>query len=334
MKMKRRIFLTLALPVAFLITIFSSSCDKWDKNYENGVFPDSAVNLESANTRFDDYNSSGPPTIGYNFGIMFSTNRATEGDSYDLISYSLYIQFDQHYGTLDVYGSEGYNPYFYLTNLANSPSNEFGPTTIAYTQQDFLFLFSSDRTGNMEIYASAFDQFTFSGGPMYNPSAFELRGLNSDYYDAYPTFLLDASQVIFCSNRDGNLDFYRHYIEYPTNLEAWAKQDTIYPVEPVEVLNSMAADVCPYINGKLLVFTSKRSGGYGGYDLYYSILGESDWSEPVNFGPSVNTEYDEFRPVIFFAPKFENDMMIFSSNRPGGKGGYDLYYVGIDKMMQ
>ena len=26
--------------------------------------------------------------------------------------------------------------------------------------------------------------------------------------------------------------------------------------------------------------------------------------------------------------------MIFSSNRPGGQGGYDLYYVGIEKIKQ
>ena len=29
---------------------------------------------------------------------------------------------------------------------------------------------------------------------------------------------------------------------------------------------------------------------------------------------------------------YENDLMVFSSNRPGGLGGYDLYYVGIDKI--
>ena len=27
--------------------------------------------------------------------------------------------------------------------------------------------------------------------------------------------------------------------------------------------------------------------------------------------------------------EFNNDFMIFSSNRPGGLGGFDLYYVGI-----
>jgi hypothetical protein len=28
---------------------------------------------------------------------------------------------------------------------------------------------------------------------------------------------------------------------------------------------------------------------------------------------------------------FINDLMIFSSNRPGGKGGFDLYYAGIPR---
>ena len=102
----------------------------------------------------------------------------------------------------------------------------------------------------------------------------------------------------------------------------------------MESINSPVEDVCPYINGILIVFTSKREGGYGGYDLYYTQLIEDEWSTPVNFGPEINTEFDEFRPIVFYAPKFENDLMVFSSNRPGGMGGFDLYYVGIPKLMQ
>ncbi len=334
MSVQRKTFFALVLPTLMLLVVSCNSFGKWEINYETGTFPDSVVNLETVNTRFDDYNSAGPPSIGYNFGLVFSTNRASEGVTYDLISYDLIIYFNQYDGTLDLFGTVGNYPYIYLADLANSESNEFGPSTIAYATQDFLFLFSSDRTGNMDIYCSYFDEYTFSGGSMADPTPFRIKGINSSSYDAYPTFLPDGTQFIFCSNRDGNLDFYRQNIEYPNNLLAWARQDTVYQVEPLEVLNSPAEDVCPYINGNLLVFTSKRSGGYGGYDLYYSILGESEWSDPVNFGPSINTEHDEFRPIIFFAPKFDNDLMIFSSNRPGGKGGFDLYYVGIPKMMQ
>ncbi len=318
----------------FIAAISCDSFSKWDINYDTGVFPDTVINLESVNTRFDDYNSSGPPSIGYNFNLIFSTNRATEGEKYDLISYDLFVYFDQSNGALDLYGSEGSYPYYYLTDIANSEDNEFGPFTVPFSTQDFLFMFSSDRTGNMEIYASYFDQYTFSGGSMADPTPFRMNIINSDAYDAYPAFLPDGTEFFFCSNRDGNLDIYSQEVDYHTNLLQWVKEDTVYQPTPVESLNSPEADVCPYINGILMVFTSQRAGGFGGYDLYYSQLSESGWSDPVNFGAKINTEFDEFRPVTFFAPKFDNDLMVFSSNRPGGKGGFDLHYVGIPKLMQ
>lgn len=334
MKKIRKISRLLIVPAIFISITSCNPFDKYDINYDTGVFPDSVVNLSSVNTRFDDYNSAGPPSIGYNFNLIFSTNRSTEGEKYDLISYDLWISFDQHYGNLDVVGTPGGYPYYYLTDLANSDANEFGPFTVPFSTQDFLFCFSSDRTGNMEIYASHFDQNTFGGGSMSDPTPFRLKVINSDKYDAYPTFLPNGSEVFFCSNRDGNLDIYSHKIEDADNLLVWAKKDTVYQVEPRAELNSPAEDVCPYINGKLMVFTSKREGGYGGYDLYYSIISDSGWSEPINFGPEINSEYDEFRPIVFYAYKFDNDLMVFSSNRPGGHGGFDLYYVGIPKMME
>ncbi len=32
--------------------------------------------------------------------------------------------------------------------------------------------------------------------------------------------------------------------------------------------------------------------------------------------------------------EFANDFMLFSSNRPEGKGGFDLYYVDIEKIQE
>jgi hypothetical protein len=334
MKEVTRKLIYLAIVPALLV--FASSCisfGKYDIVYETGLFPDTVVNLRTANTRFDDYNSAGPPTIGYNFPLMFSTNRGTEGLEYDLISYELYISFDQHYGSLEIYASEMAYPYYYLADLASSEDDEFGPYLVPFNTHDFLFTFASNRTGNMDLYASHFDQNTFGGGSMVDPTPFRLSCINSSQYDAYATFVADASEIFFCSSRDGNLDIYSHKIEHGDNLLIWAKEDTVYQVENRTELNSPAEDACPYINGILMVFTSKRAGGYGGYDLYYSQLAEDGWSDPVNFGPEINTEYDEFRPAVFYAHKFDNDLMIFSSNRPGGVGGFDLYYVGIPKLM-
>ena len=58
---------------------------------------------------------------------------------------------------------------------------------------------------------------------------------------------------------------------------------------------------------------------------------DGTWSEPMNFGKEINTSSDEFRPVIAEINEFDNRLMVFSSNRPGGMGGFDLYYLGIPK---
>jgi len=79
-----------------------------------------------------------------------------------------------------------------------------------------------------------------------------------------------------------------------------------------------------------MVFSSNRPGGLGGYDLYYSTLKGGKWSSPVNMGPRINTSSDEYRPVIGTSPDFTNMYLMFSSNRPGGKGGFDLYFTGVD----
>ncbi len=52
----------------------------------------------------------------------------------------------------------------------------------------------------------------------------------------------------------------------------------------------------------------------------------------MNFGAVINTAFDEYRPILFNKEvDNDRDMMIFSSNRAGGKGGFDLYFVGVIK---
>jgi len=70
-------------------------------------------------------------------------------------------------------------------------------------------------------------------------------------------------------------------------------------------------------------FASRRSGGFGGWDIYYTLLGENGFSEPVNAGDSINTMFDE----IFLQEC--GDISMFCSNRPGGLGGYDLYFTAL-----
>ena len=70
----------------------------------------------------------------------------------------------------------------------------------------------------------------------------------------------------------------------------------------------------------------------GGKSL--SIFEDGVWSAPANFGPKINTEYDEYRPIIFSFEEVQKNLMIFSSDRPGGLGGFDLYMVKADGYIQ
>ncbi len=320
-----------------LSCIFLSSCIKTPViNYADGFFSDTVKNLSTVNSVYDDYNTSGPGILSLAIPIVFSSNRNTLGKAYDLIAYQLMISFNQTSGALLLTGYEGQAyPYNYLTSYANTEYDEFGPFTSYLGGMEYMFMFASNRNNkNMEIYFSYYNDASFGGMSPIDPAPSRLRGLNSPQYDAYPALDVTLKQVIFASNRDGELDLYRVRLPEKVDYLSWARADTLYPAERLSVLNSDSTEMFPYINGNTLVFSSKRIGGFGGYDLYYSLHDGTEWGKPVNFGPAINTQYDEYRPAIFLDTYFTNNLMLFSSNRPGGKGGVDLYYVGIPKVLK
>lgn len=75
-------------------------------------------------------------------------------------------------------------------------------------------------------------------------------------------------------------------------------------------------------DGLFLYFASDRSGGHGGMDLYRCQRTDDGWSQPVNLGPGVNGPHDEVYPRIQ-----PDGTLHFSSNRPGGLGGLDIYFT-------
>ncbi len=52
------------------------------------------------------------------------------------------------------------------------------------------------------------------------------------------------------------------------------------------------------VDGKTLLFTSLRPGGYGLGDLYVSHLEHGEWTAARNLGPLVNTAADEYHPTL------------------------------------
>lgn len=80
---------------------------------------------------------------------------------------------------------------------------------------------------------------------------------------------------------------------------------------------------------QFLVFCSDLPGGYGGMDLYACYLKDSAWSVPVNLGPKVNSASHEVFPFIS-----DRGILYFSSARPGGSGGLDIYATEFKDTIQ
>jgi len=89
-------------------------------------------------------------------------------------------------------------------------------------------------------------------------------------------------------------------------------------------VNSQWWDSQPVIsaNGKQLFFSSKRTDGKGGADIWMSVrLPNGKWSPPVNLGDSINTSGDEMAPFLHADGK----TLFFSSTGRAGLGGFDLF---------
>lgn len=80
--------------------------------------------------------------------------------------------------------------------------------------------------------------------------------------------------------------------------------------------------------GDTLYFSSDAPGGYGGKDIWYSVLDGTDWSVPMNMGPQINTSGDEMFPTIR-----RDGTLYFSSNGHPGYGGLDLFKAVPDSVV-
>jgi OOP family OmpA-OmpF porin len=84
--------------------------------------------------------------------------------------------------------------------------------------------------------------------------------------------------------------------------------------------NSRQPQVTP--DGKYLLFSSDRSDGIGGFDIWYAALDDKGMPGQItNPGPAVNTTGDEEAPFYHGG----SQSLVFASNGRTGMGGFDLY---------
>lgn len=183
---------------------------------------------------------------------------------------------------------------------------------------------SPDRTVFV-IQADRFDGAEWSTpvnlGPVVNSTALDANGFLSQ----------NEHEMYFISNRTGGLGLQDIWVTRRQCLTC----DWEAPVNLGAPINSDAADVAPTLSddGKLLFFSSSRTGGFGSGDIYVSRRVSGDqWSDPVNLGADANSAGNE--QGTYFVKLIGDGVASLFYNRPGPNGNADIFqvYVSDDGM--
>ena len=152
--------------------------------------------------------------------------------------------------------------------------------------------------------------------------------INTQWDDNVPVLSNDEKTLYFTSNRPGTWGGEDIWVSKRQNKNApWGEPVNLGPGINTpfdDRMRSISAD------GKIILFQSSRTAGsQGGTDIWAMVRknpnNDFGWSQPVNLGPVINTPYNEVAAKYLFDQRHPNGNLFFSSTRPGGFGGPDIY---------
>ncbi|HEX6193893.1 MAG TPA: OmpA family protein [Chitinophagaceae bacterium] len=140
--------------------------------------------------------------------------------------------------------------------------------------------------------------------------------VNSAESEYFPSLTIDNQELLFTRKVNfTNEDFFHS----TKDARDWAKSkplagDVNTPMNEGAMIISQ--------DGEWLAFTAcDRQDGYGSCDIYISFRTKNGWGEAINLGDKINTAQWESQPCL--SPDKRD--LYFTSRRPGGYGGSDLY---------
>ena len=148
----------------------------------------------------------------------------------------------------------------------------------------------------------------------------ETAPFSGQYSDADPFITSDGARFYFISNRP--------VIGKATpDLDIWVMEKTAAgwsePKNAGAPINSSGSEWYPTVSANgTIYFGSDREGGKGRTDIYRSRLVNGKYADAENLGEAINTQFNEFEPLI--APD-ESFLIFMTGGRSDGRGGFDLY---------
>jgi Tol biopolymer transport system component len=208
-----------------------------------------------------------------------------------------------------------------LGPILNTDANERSP---ALSRNGHHLYFATNRpggSGGIDIWVSwrhdTHDDLAWQAPVNLGPQ------LNSAATDAGPTSWENDDGGIpllfLASNRPGGAGALDIYVSRLTASGTFGVPDL------VAELNGNTNDLTPFLrhDGLEIIISSARPGGSGAQDLWVSTRDDpaDAWSTPEHLGPVLNSSGNDNFPAL----TSDGETLLFSSDRPGGAGGTDIY---------
>lgn len=196
----------------------------------------------------------------------------------------------------------------------NSNGNE-GAQTMT-TDGRMLVFTACDRReglGSCDLYVS-YKQDDYWGRPINMG-----RQINSGAWDAQPALSANGRFLFFASTRNGK-NKSDLFVAYHLGSGRWSE-----PQNLGDVINTPGDEKGPFFHpdGRTLYFVSDGHLGLGRSDLFKTtLLGDGEWSKPMNLGYPINTNGEESTLIV----SLDGKTGYFASNRENPKVPYtDIY---------
>ncbi|MCP4458468.1 MAG: OmpA family protein [Cytophagales bacterium] len=213
-----------------------------------------------------------------------------------------------------------------IHQLPEGINTEFNEITPVFFEDNNELLFASSRDSEKSNWPTYFVYHSTQTGirksgfwsppsVLRNLGKFEEEGANLELIDQ------DGKLFQFRPEKGGDL-YYSEPIE-----NGWS--------EPKEFDNSITKAHIKshfFINEHedRIIFTSNQHAKSSGLELYQSYRDHESgkWGKSSVLSPTINSEWDEDTPYL----SLDEKSIYFSSNRPGGLGGYDIYVSRLDEV--
>ncbi len=211
----------------------------------------------------------------------------------------------------------------HINDESSAMINDFGDDVNSY--YDEIYPLQSPQLGNTFYYTSNSNKSDMRGysvaldknGEWLAKKKFSI-GINSEHDDYMMDISPDGKSMLYIRSEDGLAKNKIYVSTFDENEEQ-------HIIELPDYLIFGAVDL-QIVNRNTIAFSSKDLGGMGGYDLFTINYKNRVWSDPINLGTEVNTEFDERSPYL----SVNGEYVYFSSDRPYCFGGHDIYYYNFN----